>query len=130
MSKGDGGAAAALFQGMSEVTGVLTADLGGNVLEATPRPPELGAQQAAASAVVLCELTSIGKALTLGSLQLLLTHGPRAATVTALKRGVFLVATVDPSRGTAQVVPRPSTPAPPAPSPGMDRRSRGGTRRA
>ena len=117
MSKGDGGAAAALFQGMSEVTGVLTADLGGNVLEATPRPPELGAQQAASSAVVLRELTSIGKALTLGPLELLLTHGPHAVSVTALKRGAFLFATVDPSRGTAQVEQALKAWTPPAPTP-------------
>src|SRR6266568_2693056 len=100
---GERGAASALFNGMPEVTGVLTGDLSGSVHEATPRSPEERARQATATAVALRELASIGSALSIGRLEVLLTQGARTATATALQGSSFLLATLDPSRGTAQV---------------------------
>jgi len=88
---------------MPEVTGVLTGDLSGSVHEATPRSPEERARQATATAVALRELASIGSALSIGRLEVLLTQGARTATATALQGSSFLLATLDPSRGTAQV---------------------------
>ncbi|HEX7488250.1 MAG TPA: DUF4388 domain-containing protein [Anaeromyxobacteraceae bacterium] len=103
MNVGDKGAASALFNGMPEVTGVLTGDLGGNVFEATPRSPEERVRQASSTAIALRELASIGSALSMGRLELLVTHGARVATATALQEDSFLLATLDPARGTAPV---------------------------
>jgi hypothetical protein len=93
----------ALFKGMPEVTGVLTGDLSGNVLEATPRSPEERVRQASSAAIYLRELASIGSALSMGNLELLVTQGARTATAAALQRDLFLIATLDPSLGTTQV---------------------------
>jgi predicted regulator of Ras-like GTPase activity (Roadblock/LC7/MglB family) len=115
MSDGDKTPASTLFNGVPEVIGVLTADIGGNLLEATPRPREEGEQLAASTAAALRELSSIGETLAFGPLELLLIHDARVATVTALKRGVFLLATVEASRGTAQVERALKAWSPPSP---------------
>jgi tetratricopeptide (TPR) repeat protein len=90
-----------LLNGLTEVRGALAADARGVLEEVTSS--ELSERDGAVTARALGELATAGTTLGLSRLELLLVRGPGSATVTAVRPDAFVLARVDPARGTAQV---------------------------
>ena len=117
--------------GLSEVWGVLTADLQGAVLEGTAASSDDSQETASATAATVNGLTAAGSAAGFGRLELLLVRGPRKSSLAAVRPDSFLLVTLDPSKGTAQVekalsawasdeADRAQATPPPAPTPAAD----------
>jgi tetratricopeptide (TPR) repeat protein len=113
---------ASLFDGV-EVREALTADLRGELLEATK--PEGAGRHAAATAAAMGELSAAGSAIGLSKLEMLLVKGASQASLTVVRPDALLQAVVHPTKGTAQVekvlhawASGASAPALPRPGPG------------
>src|SRR6266568_110907 len=92
-----------LFGEMSEVRGVLTADLQGAVIETTAGSPESAEQGASTAAATVAGFTEAGSAAGFGRLELLLVKGVRNSSAAAVRSNLFLQVTLDPTKSTAQV---------------------------
>jgi hypothetical protein len=116
-----------LIGGRSEVRRGLTADLRGRVLETAGGSAQEAEQDAAIGAAAVSAFTKAGEAAGFTRLELLLAKGPKQSTLTAVRANAFLLAAVDPARGTAElekalqsweVAPASrASPAPPADGP-------------
>jgi len=92
-----------LFGEMSEVRGVLTADLQGAVIETTASSPEAAEQGASVAAATVAGFTAAGSAAGFGRLELVLVKGARSSSAAAVRSNLFLQVTLDPTKSTAQV---------------------------
>ncbi len=90
-----------LLDGLSEISGALTADVSGKLKGATH--PETAEHSAAATAAAVGDLSAAGKALGLARLEMLLVKGATRSFVAAIRAEDLLLVAVDPSKGTAQV---------------------------
>lgn len=92
-----------LFDGMSEVRGVLAADRRGQLSApvsgaAGPKPEHAGPAAAA-----LGELTALGDMAGLGTLELVVTSAPTRVLMTAVRAAGFVVVAADPAKPTARI---------------------------
>jgi len=95
--------AISLLSSLSEVWGVVAADLQGGVVEATSGSPGENAQGAAATAAAMSAFAAAGEVAGLISLEILQVKSAGKTMVSAARPNAHLLVTVDPSRETAKV---------------------------
>jgi predicted regulator of Ras-like GTPase activity (Roadblock/LC7/MglB family)/tetratricopeptide (TPR) repeat protein len=88
---------------MTEVWGVLTADLQGAVLETTAGSRDQAEQKSSAMAAAVNAFKEAGAAAGFGRLELLLVKGTKKASLAAVRPEAFLLLALDPTKATGQL---------------------------